>query len=126
MTVLIISCAAAGLGVQAIQLGKMSECGISGSEGSRNADQILIGTPGGELVNAGIINENKTSAPAADDAEDFTASLAGTADMLAALMFSFTCITVLIFLNDRTMRFCHINFIHLSDGSKPDGNRLLF
>ena len=126
MAVLVISCDAAGLGEQAIQLGKMSECGISESEGCMNRDQTLLGTPGSELINAGIINGNKTSAPAADDAENFIASLAGTADMLAALMFSFICINFLIFLNDRNKRFCHINFIHLSDGSKPDDNSTLF
>lgn len=45
-------------------------------------------------------------------------SLAGILQRLAGVLFTYTCIAVLVFLTDRIRRFCQIHFIHLSDGEK--------
>lgn len=45
-------------------------------------------------------------------------SLAGILLRMAGVLFTYTCIAVLVFLTDRIRRFCQIHFIHLSDGEK--------
>ncbi len=119
LIVLLMTGAVAEMCVHASDSSIMRECSISRNDGI--TDYSISDGAAAEIVNIGIMGENKTSVPpTGENAEGYSASLADILAMLAALMFAFTCMSVLIFLNDRTQRFCHINYIHLSDGSKPE------
>ena len=39
---------------------------------------------------------------------------------LASILFAFTCVTIILFVSDRTPRFSQIRYIHRSDGKKSN------
>ncbi len=123
--VLAILCLFVGIGVAnghsiSVYLDNINTCGGESEDRFQLPESI---TATGLEEQGRLFHEQMTRKSASSDfcmqkIRSTYVSLAGILQRLSGVLFTYTCIAVLVFLTDRIRRFCQIHFIHLSDGEK--------